>query len=67
MKLVLLSWSDHHVVVEVKRASVRSFEWVFIVYPDVTVFGVLGDIGDLGDRLDRRDTSVHLSWHEDNG
>jgi len=37
------------------------------VYPDVTGFGVLGDIGDLGDRLDRRDTSVHLSWHKDNG
>jgi len=24
------------------------FEWVFIVYPDVTCFGDLGDLGDLG-------------------
>jgi len=25
--------------VEVERASVRSFRWVFIVYPDVAVLG----------------------------
>ena len=44
-KLVLLSWSDHRVVVEVGRALDRSFKWVFIVYPDVTCFGDLGDLG----------------------
>jgi len=44
-----MSRSDHCVVVEVDRASSRSFEWVFIVYPDVTVFGDLGEFGDLGD------------------
>jgi len=33
-----MSWSDHRVVVKVVRASSCSFEWVFIVYPDVTCF-----------------------------
>jgi len=60
-----MSWSDHRVVVEVDRASSRSFKWVFIVYLDVMCFRVLGDFGGLGDWLDWRDTSVHLSRHED--
>jgi len=45
-----VSWSDHHVVVEVGRASSCLLEWVFIMYPGVKSFGVLGVIGDLGDR-----------------
>jgi len=45
-----VSWSDHRVVVEVGRASDCSFEWVFIMYPDVICFGDLGDLGDLGGR-----------------
>jgi len=44
-KLVLMSRSDHCVVVEVDRASSRSFEWVVIVYPDVVVPGFLGISG----------------------
>jgi len=65
-----LSQSDHCVIVEVSRASDHSFEWVFIVYPDVGHFGDLrdlGEFGDLRDQLDCRDASMHLSWHEDNG
>ena len=44
-KLVLMSWSDHRVVVEVVRASDCLFNWVFIVYPDIAVSGFLGDSG----------------------
>jgi len=41
----MLSRSDHHVIVEVDRALSRSFEWVFIVYPDVAVLGFSGNSG----------------------
>ena len=44
-KLVLMSWSDHRVVVEVNRASSHSFEWAVIVYPDVVVPGFSGISG----------------------
>ena len=44
-KLVLMSRSDHRVIVEVDRASSHSFKWVFIVYPDITVSGFSGISG----------------------